>query len=332
MKTLLRSILVAAVLIASAAMPSASPAQGLTQEKCAGTETLAPTVWKSVGDVLENLLFADGSIWISDSTAGKIRRFDHAGNEGTGLAVASPGGLAEAPDGTIFGGAGDGLPNALTRAHLSKVIRFSPTNPAGYTTVGEGFNMVNGLTLSPGGDLYFSNDVDYGLMMIPSATTTPGTPAELAHIWGTNGLVIDPAGQNLYANITFDQRSPIERIPLAAPGTHATVAQLSLGVVSLEPNVYGSPDTDAPLLGVKGLDDITRDAAGNLYPVANGTGELLRVNPATGAACLITGGLQNPSSVRIAPEGSAFSDLNPATLDFYITEFSGNVRIVRYVP
>jgi hypothetical protein len=61
------------------------------------------------------------------------------------------------------------------------------------------------------------------------------------------------------------------------------------------------PNENAPLVGLKGLDDITRDENGILYPVANGMGELLRVDPATGEACLIASGFQNSSSVRIAP-------------------------------
>lgn len=105
--------------------------------------------------------------------------------------------------------------------------------------------------------------------------------------------------------------------------------QLSFSIASLEPALYPTDnDPGAPLLGVKGLDDMTRDAAGILYVAANGTGELIRVDPATAQACLVASGLQNPSSVRIAPEGSGFSDLDPATLDLYITEFSGAIKRV----
>jgi hypothetical protein len=143
---------------------------------------------------------------------------------------------------------------------------------------------------------------------------------------------VDPAGENLYAAITFDQRSPIARVPLDEPEAWDTDIQLTFGVVSLEPVVY-DPGTDAeraPLVGLKGLDDMTRDDDGMLYPVANGMGELLRVDPADGSACLIAGGLQNPSSVRVAPP--AFSDANPDTIDFYVVEFSGAIRHVAFDP
>ncbi|MGH2786250.1 MAG: hypothetical protein ACRDJ1_13395, partial [Actinomycetota bacterium] len=149
-------------------------------------------------------------------------------------------------------------------------------------------------------------------------------------VWGTNGIVVDPAGENLYAAITFDQRSPIERIPLADPSAHETAAVLTLGVASLEPAVY-TPDPTKPLLGVKGLDDMTRTDDGTLYVVANGLGELLRVDPVTGDACLVASGFQNPSSVRIAPPGSPF-DTSGEEITFYVVEFSGAIRIVGYTP
>lgn len=290
-------------------------------------------VWKQLGnDFLENLLFAYGSLWVSDGTRSSVLRLDSSGTELTGLTnIQSPGGLAVGPDGLIYAGFGNSLANSILRTGLAEVVRFDASNPNGTVeSYATGLNMPNGMAFAANGDLFVSNDFDYGLVRIPAAA--PSAWSEFAHVWGTNGLVIDPAGDNLYAAITFDQRSPIERIPLEDPGAHATAAQLTFGVASLAPAPYTDPDTDAPLLGVKGLDDMTRDGDGILYPVANGTGELLRVDPATGDACLITGGLRNPSSVRIAPEDGLFADGNAATIDFYVVEFSGAIRVVRYRP
>ncbi|MGH7899805.1 MAG: hypothetical protein ACREQQ_17750 [Candidatus Binatia bacterium] len=321
-----------AVLGASLALVSVSYEAGgglVTQDPSPGT-VRAPVVWKQLGtDVLENLLFADGSIWISDSTAGTVRRFGPTGAEEAGLTgIASPGGLAEGPDGLIYAGHGSGILNALTRNGAAKVVRFDPADPNGTVEdYAAGFNMANGMTFGPGGDLFVSNDFDYGLIRIPAAD--PSSWSEFAHVWGTNGLAI--VGGDLYANVTFDQRSPIERIPLDAPDDHETAVQLTFGVASLEPALYTDPDATAPLLGIKGLDDITRDGEGNLYPVANGLGELLKVDPLTGDACLLAGGLRNPSSVRIAPAGSGF-DTSGEALTFYVVEFSGAIRIVGYTP
>jgi hypothetical protein len=309
----------------------AAAAGPLTQDACPGS-VRGPVVWKTfVGDALENLLFADGSLWISDTGASAIRRFAPDGSEGNGLGgVASPGGLAIGSDGLIYAGVGNSLTNALLRTGQGKVVRFAPGDPAGTVEdYASGFNMPNGMTFGPLGDLFISNDLDFGLIRIPRAA--PSSWAIFANVWGTNGLVIDPRGENLYAAITFDSRSPIERVPLADPASHQTAAQLTFGVVSLEPRVYTDPDTSRPLLGVKGLDDMTRDDDGNLYPVANGLGELLRVDPLTGAACLVASGFQNPSSARIAPAGSPF-DTSGERFTFYVVEFSGNVRTVGFTP
>lgn len=304
-----------------------SGAGPITQDPCPGGP-FTPSVFMQQGaDVLENLLFSDDWLWVSDSTAGAILQIDFDGTVvATVPGVPSPGGLVRHPDGWIYAGAGNSLANAATRSGGASVIRFQPANPMIRETFASGFDMPNGMALLPNGDLAISNDVGNGLIRIPH--DAPSAWARIADVWGTNGLVVSPDGADLYAAITFDQRSPIERVDLAT-GAHETAVQLSLGAASLEPGVRTEPNTAAPLIGLKGLDDMTATPDGRLVPVANGMGELLQVDPISGEACLLASGLQNPSSVRIAPEYSMFSDFNPATTDFYITEFSGAIKIVR---
>lgn len=62
---------------------------------------------------------------------------------------------------------------------------------------------------------------------------------------------------------------------------------------------------------------------GKIYVVAFLTGELLRVDAATGKACVLVSGLQLPTSAR-SPKG--FGDLDPAR-ELFVSEASG--RIVR---
>ncbi|MGH7819229.1 MAG: SMP-30/gluconolactonase/LRE family protein [Candidatus Binatia bacterium] len=320
-----------AIGLALAAVSTGADAGPLTQDPCPG-DIAPPVVWKQLGnDVLENLLFADDSLWVSDGTRSSVLRLDDEGNEiGALTGIPSPGGLAAGSDGRIYAGWGNSAVGAVLRTGAAKVVRFLPADPNGSLEIyAEGFHMPNGMTFDPDGDLFISNDFDYGLVRIPSAD--PAAWEVFEEVWGTNGLVIDPTGENLYAAITFDQRSPIERIPLDASEEHETAVQLSFGVLSLEPAVHADPDPDAPLLGVKGLDDMTRDGSGILYVVANGTGELLRVDLTTGDACLLAGGLRNPSSVRIAPSGSPF-DTSGESLTFYVVEFSGAIRRLGYTP
>jgi streptogramin lyase len=311
---------------------SSMPARGglLTQGTCDGMVT-APAVFKAYGThVLENLLFAYGSLWVSDSTGQRIARLRPDGSEQGSVEAIPPGGIVVGPDGLVYAGWGNGAADSILRRGTSKVVRFDEADPVGtMETYAAGFDMANGLTFAPNGDLFVSNDFGVGPIRIPRSDPSAWTP--FGNVWGTNGLVVDPGGQNLYAAITFDQRSPIERIPLANPSEHSPAAVLTFGVVSLEPAVYTDPARGKPLLGVKGLDDMTRTDDGTLYVVANGTGELLRVNPLTGRSCLIVSGLGNPSSVRIAPKGSAF-DTSGQALTFYITEFRGTVKTVGYTP
>lgn len=325
----MRARLCLLVLAIGVVAPAGARANPVTQDPCPGVA--AAGSFKQLGnDVLENLLFADGSLWISDGTTSSIRRFAADGNEGTGLrSIPSPGGLTVGPDGLIYAGWGNSIQNSVMRTTQAKVVRFDAADPNGTVqTYAEGFNMPNGMTWGPNDDLFVSNDLDAGLVRIPRAH--PAAWSLLNDTWGTNGLVVH--GTTLYSAITFDQRSPIEAHDLSTvPAQHRTAVQLTAGVVSVQPNVYTNGDPSKPLVGLKGLDDMTSDGT-YLYPVANGMGELLRVDPISGDACLIASGLQNPSSVRIAPEPSAFADGDVRTIDFYITEFSGAIRLVTYAP
>ena len=322
-----------AICLASIAVLFGGASAGLlTQDPCPG-RTSAPRVWKKLGtDVLENLLFAEGSLYISNSTARRVVRLAPDGSEVPGGSLDGPsGGLAQGSDGLIYAGVGNSILDAVLDRGLAKVVRFDPADPAGTVEIySQGFSMANGMTFGPDGDLYVSNDVNHGLIRIPRSQATPAPWELFTDVWGANGLVVDPAGENLYAAITFDQRSPIERIPLDDPAAHETAAVLTFGVASLEPAIY-EPDATKPLLGVKGLDDMTRTGEGTLYVVANGLGELLRVDPITGEACLVASGFQNPASVRIAPPGSAF-DVSGEALTFYVVEFSGAIRVAGYTP
>lgn len=332
MRSRIAALALAAVALAAALAPGLAGANPATQDGCPGTVT-SPSIWKQLGnDVLENLLFSDGALWVSDSTASAVRKLLPNKTEplGGGLSsIPSPGGLAKHPsNGTIYAGWGSSAANAAQRNGQARVVRFDPANPNGtLEVVATGLHMANGLAFGPGltPSLYVSNDFDSGLVRILPSGGKSGVAGDQ---WGMNGLVLDPSGTSLLAAITFDQRSPIARIPLSGSPT-SIFTQLSAGVASLQPQVHPSgADPSKPLLGVKGLDDMTRDAAGNLYVVANGTGELIKV-ATDGSACLIAGGLQNPSSVRIAPAGFTLAG---AATTFFVTEFSGAIKIIGYTP
>lgn len=322
------------LLVALVALLAVAPARAnpVTQDPCPGSASV--TTWKQLGnDTLENLLIDGSSLWISDESTGSIRRFAPDGTEASASkelpGISSPGGMAVGPDGLIYAATGDSFQGALIQKGQASVIRFAGDAPAATKQVyASGFNMANGLTIGPNGDVYISNDLDAGLIRIPR--THPAAWSRLNDLWGSNGLVVTRDGKTMYATVTFDQRSPIERITLPS-GEHSTAFQLTAGVVSLKPAVYTNPDLSRPLVGVKGLDDMTTDGH-YLYPVANGMGELLRVDPRSGAACLIASGFPTSSSVRIAPESGPFADHDRSTIDFYVTRFTGQIMRIRYRP
>lgn len=310
-------------LVVATLIVSVGRADPITQAACPGTVVVETEL--SLGpDVLENLAFWHGSLWVSDSTASKIRRFAPGGTELAGVDVASPGGLAEGPDGLMYAGTGNAAAGSIARTGAAGVIRFD--SQGSVERFATGFDMANGLAFDGDGSLWVSNDFGDGLVRIDS--TGAWSKRFAGDAWGMNGLVVD--GETMYAAVTFDQRSPILRLNIASE-TVESVMPLTAGVVSVRPEVFADPDVEKPLV-VKGLDDMTQGPDGALYVVGNGSGELLRVDPSTGEACVVAAGLQNPSSVRVAPEGSEFSDENAATIDFWVTEFSGKVRSVLYSP
>lgn len=297
----------------TATPPCAGPAVGVSLFKQMG----AP-----MGQVLENLGFDGlGAMWVSNATASRVHKIAPDGTDLGSFALPAPGALTMGPDGRMYANFGDAIVGSALRTGQAGVVRFDPAAADPTAIVPEpfasGLDMANGGIFDGDGNYYTSNDAGDELAKIAPDGTVD---REWVSLWGTNGLVV--AGGSMYAAITFDQRSPIERIPLHDPAAHHTLTQTTFGVASLQPAVYTDPDTSAPLIGVKGLDDMTLGPDGALWVVANGTGELLRVDRTTGEACLVASGLQNPSSIRFA---TAFGEW---TGDAFVTEFSGAIRRV----
>jgi sugar lactone lactonase YvrE len=115
--------------------------------------------------------------------------------------------------------------------------------------------MANGLALAPDGTLYASDDVGVGIDRVVHGQVEN----HWASVISSNGLVVDRAGENLYANQTF-QPAAIVKIPLDDPTAASTYVEAPPG------------DTAA------GPDGLTRDGLDRLYVAANGGGQIWRVN------------------------------------------------------
>jgi hypothetical protein len=167
----------------------------------------------------------------------------------------------------------------------------------------KGVTTYNGMAFDGDGNLFVSDDniappaQPPDLIRVPRANPMdwePWTP-----IYGPNGLAYDAATGALYTVITADQSSPVLRLSATDRNAVEVVAHLSFGAATLEPGVH-EPQGDPLLPLPKGLDDLALGPDGLLYITAHLSGELLRVDPATGDACLLASGLEEPTSARFA--------------------------------
>jgi sugar lactone lactonase YvrE len=203
---------------------------------------------------------------------------------------------------------------------VPQILRFDPLlrNPIPKVFV-TNLPGVNGSAFDRQGNLYISTETAAPSVLKIRPDGSRDTSWESAASFSyANGLAV--AGQYLYAARTEDQRSPIERVPLVDPAAHKTIAELSFGFASAEPALHLPPNVGAPLIP-KGLDDLTVGPDGMIYVVAFLTGELLRVSPTTGDACVVVSGLNMPTAVQFPVAFGHFSHPN----DPFVVEAAGDV-------
>ncbi len=243
-----------------------------------------------------------GGMLISASSRRAVERLTPDGKtSGVVSDVEAPGGL-RVRGATLFFNTGDSSQSGalgrndgtLDTVNLDTGVR---------STYARGLTMPNGLVFLPNGDAVVSRSVGTGTGLTRVPVADPSQPQfRWADLDDTNGLAVDPTGTWLYVDETFTLESTVRRIRIADPRTIEVVARLGGG---------GVP---------KGLDDLTIDAAGILYITANGAGEVIRLDPATGASCVIAAGLRNPSAVKFG-RGPGWPEAN-----LYVSGFDGAVR------
>ncbi|WP_130342668.1 SMP-30/gluconolactonase/LRE family protein [Herbihabitans rhizosphaerae] len=301
-------------IVAVLAAVGLSPAQAaatplLTQPRCAGP---APSVdvFKAGGlplaDWRENLEFdGRGRLWVSHINNSQVEGYDASGRLVATIPVPSPGGIRRGVDGLMYVNFGIGPADALT-GKPSGLMRFDSTldrpTASVFATLPGG---INGLAVDGAGNFYFGREFAPSVLKVRQDGSIDQAWTDAAGVFGTNGVTV--LGSELYATVLVHPSSPVARVPLADPGAHATVADLS----------------PLPVLP-KGLDDL--EARGDaLYVTAFVSGELLRVDRATGRTCVLVSGLITPTSVRV-PVG--FGDADPAR-ELFVTEASGRIVRVR---
>ncbi len=215
--------------------------------------------------------------------------------------VEAPGGL-RVRGRTLFFNTGDSAPSGLF-GRSDGTIDTVDLDTGVRASYARGLTMPNGLVFLPNGDAVVSRDLGRGTGLTRVAAADPSKPQlRWADLDDTNGLAVDPTGTWLYVDETFTIESAVRRVRIADPRQIEVVARLG--------------GSGAP----KGLDDLTIDASGLLYITANGSGEVIRLDPATGASCVIAAGLQNPSAVKFG-RGPGWPESH-----LFVTGFDGAVR------
>jgi sugar lactone lactonase YvrE len=215
--------------------------------------------------------------------------------------VVSPGGL-RVRRGVLFFNTHDSLQSGLNDTPDGTIGRFDLKTHR-RSVYARNIIMPNGLVFLPNGDALTSRDIGGppAIFVVPHGD--PAHPRTWANTDDSNGMAVDPTGTWLYANQTFKQDSPVLRIRISDPTKIEVLARVG---------------------PIKGLDDMAIDRAGILYLAANGTGELIRLDPRTRRSCVIAGGAgsgwRNTSAVKFGCGPGWPSDR------LYVVGFDGVVR------
>ncbi len=301
---------VALLALAAAATPVASTAQtAAPTDPCLGWTTRV--VAEGLG-VLENLEpDGTGGMLVSAYSRDAVERLLPDGTvDGVVAAdMPAPGGL-RVRDGILFATTGNGVADGALGTASGTIERIDLAT-GDRTTWSSGLTMPNGLVFDGDGNAYTSRDVGSDAHVTKVPADDPGNPdTTWADLPDTNGLAVSPDGSTLYASTTFNATASVYAIALDDPTDITEIAQLAVDVVPPNPT--------------RGLDDLTIDADGVLYLTANGGGELLRLDPATGAACVLTRALTTPSAVTFGAGPGWPADR------LYVTGFDG--RVVEVIP
>ncbi|MEU4345109.1 hypothetical protein AB0H00_28290 [Nocardia sp. NPDC023852] len=270
---------VLALTFTSSPSATADPAASMIASCAPAASATAVPAGLPLLDWSENVGYdAQGNLWVSRLFRNEVQRYDSAGTLTATVPVEFPGAVRLGPDGLLYVVYGD-TPTSVVRP--GGVVRFDPSDAVPTPEVFvAGFTMPNGAAFDPSGNLYVAT---------MSGVVRVRSDADVDIAWGepVAGLAANGVAEYdgvLYVTTNGGPLGRIVRVPIAAPADRSTVADLS-----------------SPLPGLPDFaDDLLVDPDGILY-VTTLAGQLVRVDPTSGAACVVLSG--QPMTAVVAVPG-----------------------------
>ena len=261
------------------------------------------TLFSGLGTLEYLLPDGRGGLLISSTDRNAVERLTPAGVHTTVVPLTAPGAMVIRGN-QLYVTTGDLATDGVAGTANGTIERID-LDTLHDTTYATGLVMPNGMGFSAAGDAYVTRDLGTGAEVARVPASDPTHPnLNWANQGDTNGARVDPTQTWLYLSTTFNQAADVYRVRLSDPTDIEVVASLA--------------NTGTPV--PKGLDDMTMDASGILYLTANASGEVLRLDPATGQSCQLASGLQNPSAIEFG-SGTGW----PAN-HLFVAGFDGTVR------
>ncbi|WP_244881678.1 SMP-30/gluconolactonase/LRE family protein [Dietzia cinnamea] len=292
----------AAALDAGSGLVSAPGSVGTPIAPCPGPAPRVSTFGDAPVPVVgwtENLaLDADGRLWVSKTFLNRVDAYDPDGRVVASVAVRAPGGIALGPDGRMHVAAGTGY-----LADRSDVVTFDPAAERPEARIEARLDArMNGLAVDAAGNRYLTSLETDRLTRVTAAGEVDAEWSRRAQIGVSNGIAIE--GDTAYV-------------------TQSTTRTVVLEVPLDRPEATTTRELTTPPEIARGLDDLAVTPQA-LYVTSWTTGEVFRVDRATGNACVLTGGIPRATAVVVA---DGFGEFDERAL--LVTSLHGPIRHVR---
>lgn len=290
----------AAVIVAGLILGTATALAPTAEASSSCTPWSVSTVASGFG-VLENLEFdGRGSMIVSETSLigpGALRTVAPNGAWGTLVAdVQSPGGLVRDAD-TLYFTTGNSAAAGLLDSRTGTVDTID-LGTGVRSTYASGLTMPNGLARSATGDLFTTRNLG-GLSGLTRVAVDGSVSTVRTDLGSANGIGI--GNGKMYVANTFDLETTLTVLDEKNPsGPSARIRIDGVGPLAMS-------------------DDLTVGDDGTVYLAQNLAGRVVRIDPESGASCVIATGVPLTSSV-------AFGGVGFDEKALYATSFDGTVR------